>query len=85
MDRKPGGFEKHVLEDHNRMHYIFFLMYLKFKKPTDLSGFESDIKKLVEKQEISWFPIMDFFSEEDGLEEKLQLEKKKQDLKLMEE
>ncbi|KAL4504086.1 hypothetical protein ABPG72_022716 [Tetrahymena utriculariae] len=84
LDRKPGGWEQHVNEDHNRMNYIFFIMYLKFKSNNDLSGFENLIKQQVDKQQINWFPILDFIAEQDGLEEKVQIEKKKQDLKFQE-
>lgn len=52
-------------------------MYLRFKKQTDLSGFESVINQQVNLNEITWFPIMDFFAEQDGLEEKMIIEKKK--------
>ncbi|KAL4473778.1 hypothetical protein ABPG74_022642 [Tetrahymena malaccensis] len=84
LDRKPGGWDQHVNEDHNRMNYIFFIMYLKFKSKTELSGFENLIQQQIDKQQINWFPILDFIAEQDGLEEKVQIEKKKQDLKFQE-
>ncbi|EAR90118.2 IP3 receptor calcium ion channel protein (macronuclear) [Tetrahymena thermophila SB210] len=84
LDRKPGGWDQHVNEDHNRMNYIFFIMYLKFKSKNDLSGFENLIKQQIDRQQINWFPILDFIAEQDGLEEKVQIEKKKQDLRFQE-
>jgi len=56
LDR-ANGFEKHVLEDHNVWHYIYFLVHLKNKDPTEWNGCESHCAALLAKNDIAWVPL----------------------------
>jgi hypothetical protein len=50
------GFNKH-LEDHGVANYFYFIFYLKEKDPNELTGIESYVKELVDKESIGWFPL----------------------------
>ena len=50
------GFNNH-LQDHSVKNYFFYLFYLEEKDPNEYSGLESYVKKQIDKESISWFPI----------------------------
>ena len=50
------GFYKH-LEDHNLASYFFYIFYLKEKDSSELTGIESYIKEMIDKENIFWLPI----------------------------
>jgi inositol 1,4,5-triphosphate receptor type 1/inositol 1,4,5-triphosphate receptor type 3 len=50
------GFNKH-LEDHNVAMYFFFIFYLKEKETGELTGIESYVQEMIEKENLRWFPI----------------------------
>ena len=50
------GFNNH-LQDHSVNNYFFYLFYLEEKDPNEYSGLESYVKKQIDKESISWFPI----------------------------
>ena len=56
LDR-ANGFERHLEEDHNIWHYIYFLVHLKNKDPTEWNGSESHCASLLQKNDISWVPL----------------------------
>ena len=53
--RGKNGFNEH-LQDHNLSYYFCFLFYLKEKNPQELTGVESYVKELVNKENGSWIP-----------------------------
>ncbi len=40
---KYGGFNKHILMDHNQWNYIHFLANIKSKDPTEFNGTNQNI------------------------------------------
>lgn len=50
------GFNRH-LEDHNVASYFSYVFYLKEKDPNELSGIESYVKAMIDKENIGWLPI----------------------------
>ena len=50
------GFNNH-LRDHSVNNYFFYMFYLEEKDPNEYSGLESYVKKQIDKESISWFPI----------------------------
>ncbi len=50
------GFNKHLL-DHNVTSYFSFMFYLKDKNIAEMTGLESYVKELIDKESINWFPI----------------------------
>eukprot|EP00873_Tetraselmis_striata_P023838 jgi/Tetstr1/444102/TSEL_032001.t1 len=52
------GFEHHVAEDHNPLHYVYYLHYLRRTEPEDYRGCDSHVAKLlVGPEPHSWLPI----------------------------
>eukprot|EP01016_Furgasonia_blochmanni_P003107 TRINITY_DN11214_c0_g2_i1.p1 TRINITY_DN11214_c0_g2~~TRINITY_DN11214_c0_g2_i1.p1 ORF type:complete len:210 (+),score=67.52 TRINITY_DN11214_c0_g2_i1:61-630(+) len=51
------GFKTHVFEEHNMWNYIFYVLYVRAKKDTELTGIEIDIRTRVEKGDLTFFPI----------------------------
>ena len=41
FDRYAEGFEHHIEQDHNLWNYLFYILYLKSKDPTEFTGVES--------------------------------------------
>ena len=50
------GFDKH-LDDHNLANYFLYMFYLIDKKSSELSGLETYVKKMIDKESIFWIPI----------------------------
>ena len=50
------GFGNH-LQDHSVNNYFFYIFYLEEKDPNEYSGLESYVKKLIDEESTSWFPI----------------------------
>ena len=51
------GFDAHVANDHNMWNYIYYLIHLETKDPTEFTGVESYVKDKSDKEDISWFPL----------------------------
>ena len=51
------GFEPHIANDHNMWNYIYYLIHLETKDPTEFTGVESYVKDKYEKEDITWFPL----------------------------
>ncbi|KPP77389.1 inositol 1,4,5-trisphosphate receptor type 2-like [Scleropages formosus] len=64
FDNKTVSFEEHITSEHNMWHYLYFLVLVRVKDPTEYTGPESYvaqmIKVLQEPQEknLDWFPRM---------------------------
>ena len=48
FDNKTVSFEKHVKEEHNMWHYLYFIVLIKVKDPTEFTGPESYVYGQVE-------------------------------------
>lgn len=51
-----GGFVKHIDQDHNLWNYIYYIVLLKNKDPTDYTGIESYVSLYFERGQINWVP-----------------------------
>jgi hypothetical protein len=51
-----GGFERHIAKDHNLWCYVYYIVHLNFKDPTNYTGIESYVSELYEKGEATWIP-----------------------------
>ena len=59
FDRKhPIGFEYHTEHEHNIWHYLSFIIHLRTKRRTDLTGPESYVAEMLENKDLSFFPIL---------------------------
>uniref|UniRef100_H2YYU5 Inositol 1,4,5-trisphosphate receptor n=1 Tax=Ciona savignyi TaxID=51511 RepID=H2YYU5_CIOSA len=64
FDNKTVSFETHVKEEHNMWHYLYFVVLVKVKDPTEFTGPESYVYNQVKVNErlLEWFPRMQAMS-----------------------
>ena len=53
----PGAFRRHVDQDHNLAHYVFFLQYLREKSEDTHTGIEAYVAECASNQVASWLPL----------------------------
>lgn len=51
-------FDKHTRQDHYMWNYVFFLVYLYRKDSTEYTGIEQYIADLIERDDLSFFPVL---------------------------
>jgi len=51
-----NGFSKHITEEHNMWNYLYFLIYLRKKDPTECTGAETYILECLQNEDLSWIP-----------------------------
>ena len=54
---KPEGFKTHIREDHNMWSYLNFIFCIFEQDKDDDDGLEYYVRDLVEKNQITWFPL----------------------------
>lgn len=47
FDNKTVSFEEHVKHEHNMWHYLYFIVLVKVKDPTEFTGPESYVYMMV--------------------------------------
>lgn len=47
FDNKTVSFEEHILGEHNMWHYLYFIVLIKVKDPTEFTGPESYVYAMV--------------------------------------
>lgn len=64
FDNKTVTFEEHIKSEHNMWHYLYFLVLVRVKDPTEYTGPESYVAQMiaVSKQTTSLFSTFFFFS-----------------------
>lgn len=53
----PNGFKIHITTDHNMWNYLFFIIYVWEQDKDDDDGLEQYVRKSLETNDISWFPM----------------------------
>ena len=61
VSNKRNGFVRHIKDDHYMWNYLFYIAYLFEKDSSDFTGIESYVREKVDKQDISWFPYLQYF------------------------
>lgn len=56
FDNRNITFEDHINKEHNMWHYLYFIVLIKTKDPTEFTGPESYVSELIEKKQLDWFP-----------------------------
>lgn len=56
FDNKIVSFEDHIKCEHNMWHYLFFIVLIKVKDPTEFTGPESYVYTMVKASNLEWFP-----------------------------
>lgn len=54
---EPDGFRNHVQLDHNMWNYLYYIFMLWEQDRDDDDGLEQYVRKAIEANEITWFPI----------------------------
>merc|ERR1739838_669 len=71
FDNKNVTFEEHIRSEHNMWHYLYFIVLIKVKDPTEFTGPESYVYGQVETEALQWFPrlqAMSLSAEDEGEE-----------------
>ncbi|KAG1683402.1 Inositol 1,4,5-trisphosphate receptor [Nymphon striatum] len=58
FDNKTVSFEEHMKCEHNMWHYLFFIVLVKVKDPTEFTGPESYVYEMINDNNLDWFPRM---------------------------
>uniref|UniRef100_A0A668ABN8 Inositol 1,4,5-trisphosphate receptor n=1 Tax=Myripristis murdjan TaxID=586833 RepID=A0A668ABN8_9TELE len=58
FDNKTVSFEEHIKSEHNMWHYLYFLVLVRVKDPTEYTGPESYVAQMIEEKNLDWFPRM---------------------------
>jgi len=59
FDRKhPISFEYHRRYEHNIWHYLSYIIHLRTRSKTDYTGPESYVAEMLDKQDLSFFPVL---------------------------
>ncbi|XP_017780207.1 PREDICTED: inositol 1,4,5-trisphosphate receptor isoform X5 [Nicrophorus vespilloides] len=56
FDNKTVSFEEHIKCEHNMWHYLYFIVLIKVKDPTEFTGPESYVYAMVKAVNLDWFP-----------------------------
>ncbi|XP_012277978.1 inositol 1,4,5-trisphosphate receptor isoform X3 [Orussus abietinus] len=56
FDNKIVSFEEHTKHEHNMWHYLYFIVLVKVKDPTEFTGPESYVYAMVKDRNLEWFP-----------------------------
>ncbi|XP_066541868.1 inositol 1,4,5-trisphosphate receptor type 2 [Hoplias malabaricus] len=58
FDNKTVSFEEHIKVEHNMWHYLYFLVLVRVKDPTEYTGPESYVAQMIKEKNLDWFPRM---------------------------
>jgi len=54
---EPNGFLTHIKIDHNMWNYLYFIFLLREQDKDDDDGLELYVRRAIEADEITWFPL----------------------------
>ncbi|KAM4748677.1 LOW QUALITY PROTEIN: inositol 1,4,5-trisphosphate-gated calcium channel ITPR2 [Rhinophrynus dorsalis] len=58
FDNKTVSFEEHIMSEHCMWHYLYFIVLVKVKDPTEYTGPESYVAQMIAEKNLDWFPRM---------------------------
>ncbi|XP_060113469.1 inositol 1,4,5-trisphosphate receptor type 2 [Heteronotia binoei] len=58
FDNKTVSFEEHIKSEHNMWHYLYFIVLVRVKDPTEYTGPESYVAQMIVEKNLDWFPRM---------------------------
>ncbi|XP_064473340.1 inositol 1,4,5-trisphosphate receptor type 1-like isoform X1 [Ornithodoros turicata] len=58
FDNKSVSFEEHIRCEHNLWHYLYFIVLVRVKDPTEFTGPESYVYAMIQEKNLEWFPRM---------------------------
>ena len=57
FDTKGEGFKRHIHADHNMWHYLYMIVHIREKDPTEYNGWEQYVADKVQQGDTSFFPL----------------------------
>jgi len=57
MDRNGSGFDAHITREHNMWQYLYYVVYLQEKDPTDYTGLETYVAEMIEEEDMNFYPL----------------------------
>lgn len=58
FENKTTSFEEHIRSEHSMWHYLYFIVLVRVKNPTEFTGPESYVSKMMQERNLDWFPRM---------------------------
>ncbi|NP_001191618.1 inositol trisphosphate receptor [Aplysia californica] len=58
FDNRSVTFEDHIKHEHNMWHYLYFIVLVRVKDPTEFTGPESYVDAMIKERNLEWFPRM---------------------------
>nr|XP_037876698.1 inositol 1,4,5-trisphosphate receptor isoform X5 [Bombyx mori] len=68
FDNKTVSFEEHIKSEHNMWHYLYFMVLVRVKDPTEFTGPESYVHSMIKSNNLDWFPRLRALSLMGGVE-----------------
>ncbi|XP_048589146.1 inositol 1,4,5-trisphosphate receptor isoform X2 [Nematostella vectensis] len=62
FDNKSVSFDEHIKSQHNMWHYLYYIVLLRVKDPTEFTGPESYVSHMTKDKNLDWFPRMQAMS-----------------------
>jgi len=56
FDNKTVSYEDHIRHEHNMWHYLYFIVLVRVKDPTEFTGPESYVSSMIKDKNLEWFP-----------------------------
>ena len=56
FENRSTTFEMHTQSEHNLWHYLYFIVHLRCKDPTEYTGPETYVADLIASENLEWFP-----------------------------
>eukprot|EP00898_Chlorokybus_atmophyticus_P003287 jgi/Chlat1/395/Chrsp10S00053 len=56
-DLQPGGFETHIADEHNPLMYLYYLLYVGKKDPSERTGLEAFVARQLSQCGTEWLPV----------------------------
>ncbi|KPJ04581.1 Inositol 1,4,5-trisphosphate receptor [Papilio xuthus] len=66
FDNKTVSFEEHIKSEHNMWHYLYFMVLVRVKDPTEFTGPESYVHSMIKSNNLDWFPRLRALSQMGG-------------------
>lgn len=61
FDNKTVSFEEHIKSEHNMWHYLYFIVLVRVKDPTEYTGPESYVAQMItvsqDRSELVWWEV----------------------------
>lgn len=54
FEQRLGGFVDHVTNEHNALHYLFYIDFLLKRNPTEYTGLESFVRSRLDASNYDW-------------------------------